>query len=52
LTNGKEVFDDVRSEKDIVEAKGARKNGVSSTQNWKGGSFAHDDGGKERSGRG
>jgi hypothetical protein len=52
LTNVKEVFDDVRSEKDIIEAKGAKESGVSSTQNWKGGSIAHDDGGRERSRRG
>ena len=48
LANRKKIFNDVRSYKDIVEAKRAGKDGEASANHWKGGTIANNNGGRKR----
>ena len=49
MTNRKQVFDNIRGNKDIVEAKESRKDGVTGAYHGKGGTVANNNGrGKRR----
>jgi hypothetical protein len=50
LANRKEISNYVRGYKDIIEAKGSRKNRIAGANNRKSGTVAHDNGGRKRGG--
>jgi hypothetical protein len=51
LTNRKKIFDDVRSKKDIVEAKRTRKGGVTDANHRESGTIANNNGRGKGGGR-
>jgi hypothetical protein len=48
LANGKEVLNDIRSNKNVGEAKRIGKSSVAGANHWEGSSIAHNNGGGER----